>query len=111
MNLDVNEVLFGGLVLVPILVFVVQTIREAIDVQDRLIPLLVVGVAVLMGLVNEYAPASLVHVLAVALAVSAVTSATVRYTKEGLHTSPLLRQKRKLVTRRSPAVIREAKDT
>jgi hypothetical protein len=100
---DINNIMFGSAAALPILVFVVQTLRELVVIQERTIPAVVLGVAMTMLLFAAYAPAHLVEVVAAAFILATAGSMSVRYVKEGKHQTVR-------TVKPAPASIREARD-
>ena len=82
MDFDPNSVLVGGASAFVLLLFIVQTIREAFSFPSKYIPLLAVGAGVAMLLFGVYAPENVVSAVAQGLLLAAAVSGSVRYVKE-----------------------------
>lgn len=85
MDLDVNSILFGGFSAVFILVFVVQTLREAINIKSEHISLVAAAVGLTMFIGAAYLPESMVEAIATGLFVAAAGSFMVRAVKNGVN--------------------------
>lgn len=69
--------------MLPLVVFLTQTLREAVVIDSRFIPLVAIGFAILLLVGAVYLPDKLAQAVGAALVVAATASATIRYTKEG----------------------------
>lgn len=85
MDFDVNSILFGGFSAVFILVFLVQTIREAGNIRSEFISLVAIGVGILMFLGAYALPEEMVTAIATGLFVAAAGSFMVRGVKNGVN--------------------------
>jgi hypothetical protein len=84
MDLDVSGILLGGFQAVILVVFLVQTIIEAVpSLRGRFTPLVALVVGVTVATVAEFAPAHIQQALGAGLALAAAASLTVRYVKRG----------------------------
>lgn len=82
MNFDPNSLIVGGVSAFVIVLFIVQTIKEAFDIESRYIPLLAAGTAISLLVGAVYLPDSMVSALAQGLALAGTVSLAVRYVKE-----------------------------
>ncbi len=88
MELDVSQVLLGGFQAVVLVVFLVQTLIEAIPaLQGRLTPVVALVTGLAVAAVVQLAPAPVQDTLGTGLALAATASMTVRYVKRGEQTS------------------------
>lgn len=85
MAFDPNSLAFGGVSAFIIVLFVVQTIKEALSVDSKFVPMMAAVVAVSILLVGSLLPESLVTPIAQGLALAVAVSASVRYVKESPH--------------------------
>jgi hypothetical protein len=83
MGIDVSDVPFGGVSALLILVFLVQTAREAFNLEGKHIPLAAIAIALPMMVFAATAPENVVGAVALGLALAATASFTVRYVKNG----------------------------
>ncbi|MCX2725985.1 hypothetical protein OO015_00490 [Thermomicrobium sp. 4228-Ro] len=84
MEVDVSGILLGGFQAIMLVVFLVQTIIEAVpSLRGRFTPLVALVVGVAVAAVARFAPASLQEALGAGLALAAAASLTVRYVKRG----------------------------
>jgi hypothetical protein len=79
----VDNITVGGVIVLPLLVFLVQTAREAFDIEVKFVPLVAIALAVAMMLFAEFAPYSASRAVFIGLGLGAAASASVRYVKEG----------------------------
>lgn len=85
MDFDANSILFGGFSAVVILVFIVQTIREAFNIKSEQISLIAIAIGLIMFIGAFYLPENLVEAIATGLMVAAAASFTVRFVKNGVN--------------------------
>jgi uncharacterized membrane protein len=79
---SVEELTLAGFQAVVLVVFLVQTIIEAIpSLRGRWTPLVAAVVGVIIAAVTQYAPSSLQNTLGAGLALAASASLAVRYVK------------------------------
>jgi hypothetical protein len=83
MDIDVAGILFGGFSAVVLLVFLVQTARETFNINSQYLPVTGLVIALVMMLMAVYLPEKVVMALGGAIALAAVASFTIRYTKNG----------------------------
>lgn len=84
MEVDVSGILLGGFQAIVLVVFLVQTVIEAVPtLRGRFTPLVALVVGVAVAAVAQFAPASLQQALGAGLALAAAASLTVRYVKRG----------------------------
>lgn len=78
-----TDLLIGGASAAAMIAFLVQTTREATNIQSRYLPLMAIMWAFLLALANSYLPSALVENGAKLLLVAAGVSAGIRYVKNG----------------------------
>lgn len=84
--LDVSQVFLGGFQAVVLVVFLVQTLGEAVPaLQGRFTPVVALVVGLGVAAVVQLAPAPVQDTLGTGLALAAAASMTVRYVKRGDH--------------------------
>lgn len=82
--LDVSQVLLGSFQAVVLVVFLVQTLIEAVPaLQGRFTPVVALVVGLGVAAAVQFAPAQIQDTLGTGLALAAAASMTVRYVKRG----------------------------
>jgi hypothetical protein len=82
MDFNPESALIGGVSAFVIVLFLVQSIREAFNVAGRYIPLVAGSVGIGMMLATTYLPPDTLTGIAQGLVLAAAVSASVRYVKE-----------------------------
>lgn len=106
MGVDVSSIPFGGVSALLILVFLVQTVRESLDLEGKYIPVAAIAVAIPMMIFAAVAPENVVNAVALGLALAATASFTVRYVKNGEQNEPTTRSTTARVQGNDPAPTR-----
>lgn len=78
---DVNQLAIAGFAMLPLVVWLVQTFKEAFGVKSKYLAPVTLGCAFLLVAVVLFAPAPLVTLVGTALAVAVSANMSIRYAK------------------------------
>lgn len=85
MEVDVQSLVVGGVSAFVLLLFLVQTVKEALSLESKFIPTVAAVLGVLLMLAAATLPEGVLVAMAQGLALAAAVSLSVRYVKESPH--------------------------
>lgn len=85
MDFDAQNIVVGGVSAFVLLLFLVQTVKEALSLEGKYIPVVAAVLGVALMLVAAIVPEYALVAIAQGLALAAAVSLSVRYVKEAPH--------------------------